>query len=104
MKRGRRIINFAIHELNEQKNIELKEDEENENKSGQILEEGRSYWIPHERTGIYYPLGYEYVMKDIPKGAASFGGPYWLRETEGVEKSASNDTCNEIFNHPFLDV
>lgn len=36
-------------------------------------------WVPHPRSGIYYPQGQEWVMDDVPKEAASFGKTYWLR-------------------------
>ncbi|KAJ8638342.1 hypothetical protein MRB53_012609 [Persea americana] len=42
-------------------------------------------WVPHPRTGIYYPRGHEWVMESIPDGAASFNQTYWLRASEGVE-------------------
>ncbi|KAF5191696.1 hypothetical protein FRX31_018717 [Thalictrum thalictroides] len=34
-------------------------------------------WIPHQRTGIYYPVGQEKVMEDIPTGAASLPKVHW---------------------------
>ncbi|KAJ4716175.1 putative Late embryogenesis abundant protein Lea5 [Melia azedarach] len=44
-------------------------------------------WIPHPRSGIYFPAGHEWVMEDVPKDAASFGGrTLWLRNDDGVEK------------------
>lgn len=46
-----------------------------------------SYWVPHPRTGIYFPKGHESVMDDVPEGAASFDQTYWLRNVDdGVEK------------------
>ncbi|GJN34962.1 hypothetical protein PR202_gb23679 [Eleusine coracana subsp. coracana] len=39
-------------------------------------------WVPHPRTGIYYPKGFEWVMEDVPSGAASFRQSYWLRTGE----------------------
>ncbi|KAJ0076682.1 hypothetical protein Patl1_35322 [Pistacia atlantica] len=42
-------------------------------------------WVPHPRTGIYFLQGQEWVMDDVPKGAASFGQTYWLRADDGVE-------------------
>ncbi|RWR78006.1 myb-like protein W isoform X1 [Cinnamomum micranthum f. kanehirae] len=42
-------------------------------------------WVPHPRTGIYYPKGHEWVMESIPDGAASFNQTYWLRASEGVD-------------------
>ena len=45
-------------------------------------------WVPHPRTGIYFPEGYEWVMDDVPNNAASLGQtqPYWLRNVDGAEK------------------
>ena len=28
--------------------------------------EGNCSWVPHERTGIYYPKGHEKVFDDVP--------------------------------------
>lgn len=28
-------------------------------------------WVPHERTGIYYPKGHEKVMEDVPRKAGN---------------------------------
>ncbi|KAI3789192.1 hypothetical protein L2E82_01982 [Cichorium intybus] len=39
-------------------------------------------WIPHNRTGIYYPKGHEWVMEDVPDGAACFAYSYWLRNSD----------------------
>ncbi|KAJ7946138.1 putative Late embryogenesis abundant protein Lea5 [Quillaja saponaria] len=44
--------------------------------------EDSTYWVPHGRTGIYFPKGYEHVMDDVPAGAASFSETYWLRNQE----------------------
>ncbi|XP_006346326.1 uncharacterized protein [Solanum tuberosum] len=44
------------------------------------------WWVPHRRTGIYFPTGQERVMNDIPNGAASLPQNYWLRGEDGVEK------------------
>ncbi|XP_004511304.1 uncharacterized protein [Cicer arietinum] len=30
------------------------------------------WWIPHPRTGIYFPAGHDWVMEDVPDGAATF--------------------------------
>ncbi|KAL9404587.1 hypothetical protein Peur_001559 [Populus x canadensis] len=43
-------------------------------------------WVPHPRTGIYFPKGHEWVMDDVPENAASFSQTYWLRNVDGVEK------------------
>ncbi|KAF9621691.1 hypothetical protein IFM89_026584 [Coptis chinensis] len=49
------------------------------------------YWIPHPRTGIYYPKGSERVMEDVPDGASVFIRTHWLRSDEGVDKPAPHD-------------
>ncbi|KAL3515352.1 hypothetical protein ACH5RR_022254 [Cinchona calisaya] len=50
-----------------------------------------SDWVPHPRSGIYYPQGQERVMDDVPKGAASCGETYWLRNDDGVDKVDYHD-------------
>ncbi|KAJ0821486.1 hypothetical protein HanPSC8_Chr16g0720791 [Helianthus annuus] len=54
-----------------QHNIQLQDNKYKEHDEG--------YWIPHPRTGIHYPKGQEWVMKDVPDGAATFDYNYWLR-------------------------
>ncbi|KAF2320942.1 hypothetical protein GH714_032100 [Hevea brasiliensis] len=53
--------------------------------------EDESCWVPHPRSGIYMPKGYERVMDDVPEGAASFDQTYWLRNVDGVEKPDPDD-------------
>ncbi|MQL82371.1 hypothetical protein Taro_014856, partial [Colocasia esculenta] len=48
----------------------------------------RSLWVPHARIDIYYPKGHEWVMEDVPDGAATFQQTYWLRNQEGLKKAA----------------
>lgn len=36
-------------------------------------------WVPHPRTGIYFPKGQERVMEDVPDGAASLVQTHWFR-------------------------
>ncbi|GMJ09794.1 hypothetical protein like AT3G19550 [Hibiscus trionum] len=48
-------------------------------------------WVPHPRSGIYFPKGHEWVMKDVPVGAASFNETYWLRNVDGVDKPEPAD-------------
>ncbi|KAG2704680.1 hypothetical protein I3760_05G015500 [Carya illinoinensis] len=50
------------------------------------------YWVPHPRTGIYFPKGHESVMDDVPEGAASLNQfqTYWLRNVDGVERPDPN--------------
>ncbi|RVW49876.1 hypothetical protein CK203_105840 [Vitis vinifera] len=45
-----------------------------------------SSWVPHPRTGIYFPEGHDHMMDDVPDGAACFGQSYWLRTVDGVDK------------------
>ncbi|XP_021293444.1 uncharacterized protein LOC110423543 [Herrania umbratica] len=45
-----------------------------------------SSWVPHPKSGIYFPKGHEWVMNDVPDDAASLGSPFWLRNVDGVEK------------------
>ncbi|XP_034682111.1 uncharacterized protein LOC117911803 isoform X1 [Vitis riparia] len=45
-----------------------------------------SGWVPHPRTGIYFPKGHDHVMDDVPDGAACSGQTYWLRTVDGVDK------------------
>ncbi|KAL3843869.1 hypothetical protein ACJIZ3_001272 [Penstemon smallii] len=44
-----------------------------------------SCWVPHPRSGIYFPKGQDWVMEDIPNGAASFDRTFWLRNVDGVD-------------------
>ncbi|KAE8680003.1 2-oxoglutarate (2OG) and Fe(II)-dependent oxygenase superfamily protein [Hibiscus syriacus] len=48
-------------------------------------------WVPHPRSGIYFPEGHEWVMKDVPEGAASLDQTYWLRNVDGVDKPEPSD-------------
>ncbi|KAL0454297.1 UNVERIFIED_CONTAM: hypothetical protein Slati_0768900 [Sesamum latifolium] len=48
-------------------------------------EDTGSCWMPHPRTGIYFPKGQEWVMEDIPNDAASFDCTFWLRSIDGVD-------------------
>ncbi|KAL9264616.1 hypothetical protein AKJ16_DCAP12107 [Drosera capensis] len=43
-------------------------------------------WVPHPRTGIYFPKGHEWVMEDIPHSAGSPGTVCWFRSIDGVDK------------------
>ncbi|KAJ4958425.1 hypothetical protein NE237_025536 [Protea cynaroides] len=36
----------------------------------QVDGNARSLWVPHHRTGIYYPKGHEKLMEDVPMDAA----------------------------------
>ncbi|PKI71650.1 uncharacterized protein LOC116204472 [Punica granatum] len=54
-------------------------------------------WVPHPRTGIYFPKGHESVMDDIPEGSASLAETYWLRSIDGVDKPDPN-----LCSHPAM--
>ncbi|KAK4758523.1 hypothetical protein SAY87_019824 [Trapa incisa] len=43
-------------------------------------------WIPHPRTGIYFPRGHERVMDKVPDNAASLSETCWFRSSHGVDK------------------
>ncbi|GJZ18601.1 hypothetical protein Tco_0554724 [Tanacetum coccineum] len=45
-------------------------------------EREKSCWILHLRTGIFYPKGHEWVMNEVPDGAAIFASSYWLRNSD----------------------
>ncbi|MCD9642579.1 hypothetical protein HAX54_029453 [Datura stramonium] len=59
--------------------------EKEEEEEVEEIKKGR-WWVPHARTGIYFPIGQERVMDDIPNGAASLPQTYWLRSEDGVDK------------------
>ncbi|KAK4278731.1 hypothetical protein QN277_016536 [Acacia crassicarpa] len=35
-------------------------------------------WVPHEKTGIYYPKGQEKIMEDVPHHAGRDVGVNWF--------------------------
>ncbi|GAY58754.1 hypothetical protein CUMW_189340 [Citrus unshiu] len=45
--------------------------------------EGNCGWVPHERTGIYYPKGHEKVIDDVPPSAGRDFEVNWFSETHG---------------------
>ncbi|KAJ1397306.1 Late embryogenesis abundant protein [Sesbania bispinosa] len=53
-------------------------------KSNGKIEES-TCWVPHPRTGIYFPEGHEWVMDDVPEGASHFTQAYWFRNLDGVD-------------------
>ncbi|CAL0300365.1 unnamed protein product [Lupinus luteus] len=52
---------------------------------GKIEDSGAAIWVPHPRTGIFFPKGHEWVMDDVPEGAACFTQNYWFRNIDGVD-------------------
>ncbi|OIT33866.1 PREDICTED: uncharacterized protein LOC109205461 [Nicotiana attenuata] len=76
IKRGMRAFISGRDEI--WRNDEGEEEEE--------IKKGSTWWMPHPRTGIYFPVGQERVMDDIPNGAASLPQTYWLRSEDGVDK------------------
>ncbi|XP_020210464.1 uncharacterized protein LOC109795389 isoform X1 [Cajanus cajan] len=55
-------------------------------KSGGKIEGSSDWWVPHPRTGIYFPKGHEWVMEDVPADAARLNQTYWFRNVDGVDK------------------
>ncbi|KAK7357618.1 hypothetical protein VNO80_16913 [Phaseolus coccineus] len=53
-------------------------------KSGGKIEDS-SWWVPHPRTGIYFPKGHEWVMDDVPEDAARLNQTFWFRNVDGVD-------------------
>ncbi|KAK6253448.1 hypothetical protein QUC31_015168 [Theobroma cacao] len=51
-------------------------------------------WVPHPKSGIYFPKGHEWVMNDVPDDAASLGSTFWLRNVDGVEKPDPDDVSS----------
>ncbi|KAF5447928.1 hypothetical protein F2P56_033442 [Juglans regia] len=46
--------------------------------------DGNYVWVPHERTGIYYPKGQEKVMEDVPPVATKDFGVNWFSYNEDL--------------------
>ncbi|KAE8815398.1 hypothetical protein D1007_07247 [Hordeum vulgare] len=60
-------------------------------------------WVPHPRTGIYYPRGFEWVMEDVPSSAATFQQTYWHRSGDAETASSPMSTDGTAaFVNPFL--
>ncbi|XP_047172312.1 uncharacterized protein LOC124840313 [Vigna umbellata] len=53
-------------------------------KTGRRIEDS-SWWVPHPRTGIYFPKGHEWVMEDVPEDAARLNQIFWFRNVDGVD-------------------
>ncbi|CAN4112120.1 unnamed protein product [Withania somnifera] len=62
------------------------------------IEKG-DWWVPHPRTGIYFPIGQEKMMDDVPNGAASFPQTYWLRSEDGVDKPEQDSSFVNYRQH-----
>lgn len=42
-----------------------------------------SWWVPDDRTGIFYPKGQEKVIEDVPSAAGrDFGAVNWFSNHE----------------------
>ncbi|GER51445.1 late embryogenesis abundant protein [Striga asiatica] len=61
------------------------------NEGRQPPEERGICWMPDPRTGIYSPIGQEWVMDGVPSDAASLSCTFWLRNIEGVDDYKSDD-------------
>ncbi|KAA3488632.1 LEA_3 domain-containing protein [Gossypium australe] len=59
---------------------------------------GSSSWVPHPKSGIYFPKGHEWVMDDVSDRAASFGSSFWVRSVDGVDKPESS-VHDEHYSH-----
>ncbi|KAG8364213.1 hypothetical protein BUALT_Bualt19G0104900 [Buddleja alternifolia] len=62
-------------------------------------EDPQSCWMPHPRTGIYFPKGQEWVMEDIPNDAASFDCTFWLRNIDGVDDKPDPDNFTHHYRN-----
>lgn len=51
-------------------------------------------WVPHPRTGVYFPKGHERVMDDLPDHGASLSETCWYRDVDGVDKTEP-DTASD---------
>ncbi|RDX95366.1 hypothetical protein CR513_22131 [Mucuna pruriens] len=60
------------------------ESSEGVSKSGGRIDDS-SWWVPHPRTGIFFPKGHEWVMNDVPEDAARFSQTCWFRNIDGVD-------------------
>lgn len=56
-------------------------------KNSEKIEDSAACWVPHPRTGIYFPKGHEWVMDDVPDGAACFSQTFWFRNVDGVDNA-----------------
>nr|KAJ0202789.1 hypothetical protein LSAT_V11C500269600 [Lactuca sativa] len=70
------------YEESEVQSQSLKNKVQGEKKEYNEQQQEEECWIPHRRTGIYYPKGHEWVMEDVPDGAACFAYSYWLRNSD----------------------
>ncbi|XP_059645353.1 uncharacterized protein LOC132286932 [Cornus florida] len=41
-----------------------------------------NWWLPDDRTGIYFPKGQEKIMEDVPPTAGKDFGVNWLSNNE----------------------
>jgi hypothetical protein len=53
---------------------------------GEKMSESAPYWVPHPRSGVYFPKGHEHVIDDLPAHSASLNQTCWLRNVDGVDK------------------
>ncbi|KAL6502474.1 hypothetical protein OROHE_024479 [Orobanche hederae] len=69
-------------------------------KRRQSPENRQNCWMPHSRTGIYFPIGQERVMDDVPNGAASFDCTLWSRSIDGVDDDKPDTHNNSMHRNP----
>lgn len=46
--------------------------------------DSNNMWVPHERTGIYYPKGHEKVLEDVPPVATKEFGVDWFSYNDEI--------------------
>lgn len=71
--------------VNSKVSDEYDDDNDDEEKKKKELH-GGTWWAPHPKTGIYFPKGHDWVMNDVPEGAATFSQTCWFRnDDDGVD-------------------
>ncbi|GFQ01407.1 hypothetical protein PHJA_002284600 [Phtheirospermum japonicum] len=92
---------FSVQEITIRRPMsKLARQNDHRTKTDEAPEDRRSCWIPHPRTGIYFPMGQEWVMEDVPNDAASFDCTFWLRSIDGVEDKDKLGTNNVMHHNP----
>ncbi|XP_059302551.1 uncharacterized protein LOC132054590 [Lycium ferocissimum] len=57
--------------------------EEVKSSKGVMKNHDDSWWVPDDRTGIFYPKGHEKVIEDVPSAAGrDFGAINWFSNHE----------------------
>ncbi|KAG7022491.1 hypothetical protein SDJN02_16223, partial [Cucurbita argyrosperma subsp. argyrosperma] len=87
IRQGRKRVTMAkkVKQLRRQFSSLANSSHNKEETETEPLSYNSSTWVPHPRTGIYFPQGHEWVMKDVPENAASFSPVFWFRDFDGVD-------------------